>query len=524
MTRHVLAIFLAAGLVLPAQGAPGNDVTHWFADASQQERVRRVERGLPAVTLPDGQALQMGLEQWMDFFKIPGVSVAVFDNFHTVWMKTYGVREAGSALPVTLDTTFQAGSISKPVTALAVMHYVQAGKLSLDENVNDKLRSWKVPDNEFTAREKVTLRRLLSHSAGTTVHGFPGYAVGEPVPTTVQVLNGEKPANTAPVRVEMVPGTKHQYSGGGTTIVQLLLVDQLGKPFPQVMAETVIQPLGLKHSSYEQPQPPARAAFSATGHRADGKAVVGKWHIYPEMAAAGLWTTAGDLAEVLLEVAKSKHGQSNRVVSQATTQEMLTVQAAPVGLGFFLGPRSDQFGHNGSDEGFLAEVVAFSDSGQGVAIMTNSDMGFALFGPLTASIAKEYGWKSYTPEPTSPFLRFLTVSRKLGTEKAISDYAAQRAQGPKERFGPGDLNGCGYVLLTAGQTEDAIRVFEANVTLYPDDSNAYDSLGEGYMSAGKNTLAIQNYQQSLRMNPKNSNAVKMLAKLGVTWSPDAGPK
>ncbi len=524
MTRHLLALLLAPGLVLSAQDAPKGGATHWLVDESQAERVRRVERGLPAVTLPDGQALRMDLQQWMDFFKIPGMSVAVFDNFHIVWMKTYGVREEGLASPVTLDTTFQAGSISKPVAALAVMHYVQERKLSLDANVNDTLVSWKVPDNEFTVREKVTLRRLLSHSAGTTVHAFPGYAVGAPVPTTVQVLNGEEPANTAPVRVEMVPGTKYQYSGGGTTIVQLLVTEQLKKPFPQVMAETVIQPLGLKHSSYEQPQPPTRAAFSATGHRADGKPVVGKWHIYPEMAAAGLWTTAGDLAEVFLEVARSKHGQSSRVLSQATAQQMLTVQAAPVGLGFFLGPGSDQFGHGGSDEGFRADVVAFSDSGQGVAIMTNSDVGYALFGPLTASIAKEYRWKSYTQEPTSPFLRFLTVSRKLGTEKALSDYASERARGPKERFGPGDLNGVGYSLLSAGQTEDAIRIFAANVAFYPDDWNAYDSLGDGYLTSGQTALAVESYQQSLKMNPRNSNAMKMLAKLGVTWRPDAGLK
>jgi CubicO group peptidase (beta-lactamase class C family) len=524
MTRHLLAILLVSGVVLPGVAPPAKDDTRWLADASQAERLRRVERGMPAVSLPDGQSLQMDVEQWMDSFKVPGLSIAVFDNFRVVWMKSYGVREVGTSLPVTLETTFQAGSISKPVTALAVMRFVQEGKFSLDEDINHKLSSWKVPENAFTAREKVTLRRLLSHSAGTTVHGFPGYAVGEPIPTTVQVLEGQTPANTAPVRVVMVPGTKYEYSGGGLTIVQLMLVEQLKKPFPQIMQETVLEPLGLKHSSYEQPQPPARAAYAATGHRPSGKPVEGKWHLYPEMAAAGLWTTAGDLAEVALEVAKSKYGKSNRVLSQATTEQMLTVQAAPVGLGFFLGPKSDQFGHDGSDEGFLAALVAFSDSGKGVAIMTNSDSGFALFGPLTASIAKEYGWTGFTPQPTSHFIRFLIVSRKLGVEKALADYASQRAQGLPKDFRPDDLNGCGYALLSTGQTGDALRVFEANVALYPDDANAYDSLGEAFMNAGKTDLAITNYQRSLRMNPNNGNAVKMLAKLGVNTALDAGAK
>lgn len=522
MTHRPLALLLLCSLVSPKPTPAAESDTRWLASASEAARIQRVERGLAPILLPDGQSLRMDLQQWMEFFKIPGLSVAVFDNFKVVWRKSYGVREQGGSLPVTLATTFQAGSISKPVTAMAVMHFVQDGKYSLDENINDKLVSWKVPDNEFTAHEKVTLRRLLSHSAGLTVHGFPGYAVGEPVPTLVQVLNGEKPANTAPVRVEMVPGTKFQYSGGGTTIVQLLLVDTLKKPFPHLMAETVFQPLGLTHSSYEQPQPPARAALSATGHHSDGKPVEGKWHLYPEMAAAGLWTTAGDLAEVAIEMAKSKHGHSNRVLSQATTKQMLTVQAEPLGIGFFLDPKSDRFGHDGDDAGFQAALIAFADSGKGAVVMANSENGFTLYGPLMASIAKEYGWSPYTPEPTPHFVRFRVVSGKLGVEKAIADYTSERARGPERDFGPWDLNACGYALLTGGQTEDAVKVFAANVALYPGDANAYDSLGEAYMTGGNRDLAIKNYQQSLALKPKNDNAVRKLAELGVRWSPDAG--
>ena len=269
MTRHLFALLLLASLVLPQPAAAGDD-TRWLTDASQASRVERVERGIPSVTLADGQVLQLDLQGWMELLKVPGLSIAVFDNFQVVWRKSYGVREVGTSVPVTLDTTFQAGSVSKPVTALAAMRFVQAGRFTLDENVNDKLLSWKVPENAFTAHEKVTLRRLLSHSAGLSVHGFPGYAVGSPIPTLVQVLNGEKPANTAPVRVVMVPGTKFEYSGGGTLIVQQLLIDQLRKSFPQLMAETVFQPLGLTHSSYEQPQPPVRAAMSSRGSQSAG--------------------------------------------------------------------------------------------------------------------------------------------------------------------------------------------------------------------------------------------------------------
>jgi CubicO group peptidase (beta-lactamase class C family) len=520
MTRHLFALLLLASLVLP-RAAAAKDDTRWLADGSQAPRIERVERGLPALTLADGTVLQLDLRGWMELLKIPGLSIAVFDNFQVVWRKGYGVREVGTMTPVTLDTTFQAGSVSKPVAALAALRLVQDGRFTLDENVNDKLLSWKVPDNDFTTQQKVTLRRLLSHSAGLTVHGFPGYAVGSPIPTLVQVLNGERPANTAPVRVMMVPGTKFEYSGGGTLVVQQLLIDQTKKPFPTLMAETVFEPLGLVHSSYEQPQPPARAAMSAVGHHADGKPVPGKWHLYPEMAAGGLWTTPGDLADFAIEVANSKHGKSNRVLSQKSTQEMLTVQAAPLGLGFFLDPKSDRFGHDGDDDGFQTMLVAFSESGKGAAVMANSDFGSLVFAPLMESLAKEYGWTSYVAEPVRPYLRFILVSRKLGVGKALEDYSAQRAKGPAKEFSPVDLNAGGYALLGAGQTEDAIRVFSANVTLYPNNSNAYDSLAEGYMTAGEKDLAILNYRKSLELNPKNNNAVAMLLKLGVTWHPDA---
>ena len=182
MTRHCFALLLLAGLVLPRLAA-AKDETRWLAEASQAARIERVEQGLPPITLADGTALKLDLQSWMEIFRVPGMSVAVFDNFRVVWRTSYGVRETGTAVPVTLDTTFQAGSVSKPVTALAAMRLVQDGRLSLDENVNNRLVSWTVPDNAFTAHEKVTLRRLLSHSAGLSVHGFPGYAVSAPLPT-----------------------------------------------------------------------------------------------------------------------------------------------------------------------------------------------------------------------------------------------------------------------------------------------------------------------------------------------------
>ena len=202
-------------------------------------------------------------------------------------MTDAGVTEAGTTTPVTVKTLFQAGSISKPVAATGTLYLVQHGALSLNQDVNHALKTWKVPENEFTASQKVTLRRILSHSAGLTVHGFPGYAVGEPLPTLVQIFNGEKPANTAPIRVDFVPGSKSRYSGGGVTIEQQLIVDVTGKPFPVFMHDTVLAPMGMNESTYQQPLPPTLAVLAASGTRADGKTIPGKWHVYPEMAAAG---------------------------------------------------------------------------------------------------------------------------------------------------------------------------------------------------------------------------------------------
>ncbi len=315
---------------------------------------------------------RLDLEKLMQLFKVPGLSIAVIDNFQIVWAKAYGVIEAGSTTPVTTRTLFQAGSISKPVAATGALYLVEHGKLSLDEDVNQKLTTWKVPENEFTKNQKVTLRRLMSHSAGLTVHGFPGYDVNDPVPTLVQIFNGEKPANTAPIRVDFVPGTRVRYSGGGVTIEQQLMMDGAAKPFPALMREIVLDKIGMTDSSYEQPLPPARAAVTASGTYADGRVVHGRWHIYPEMAAAGLWTTPTDLSKFAIEIALSKHGKSNRALSEKMTREMLTPVLEGAGLGLFLDKDNPgQFGHNGADEGFQALLTMNSETGKGVAIMAD---------------------------------------------------------------------------------------------------------------------------------------------------------
>ena len=509
----------AASTALLAQ-EPGPQ-TVWLAGADQAERVRRVEDALPLIEIEGDAPLQLTLRRLMEVYRIPGLSIAVFERHALVWAKAYGVKQAGAADPVTPDTLFQAASISKPVTALAALHFVEKGRWTLDENINDRLISWKVPENEFTRVEKVTLRRLLSHTAGTTVHGFEGYKVTQSLPTLVQVLDGAPPANSPAVRVDLTPGTRERYSGGGTTIVQLMMVDQLRKPFPEIMRDTVLEPLGLAHSSYEQPLPAARAAMAATGTRCDGTSIDGRWHVYPEMAPAGLWTTPSDLARVAIEVSLASAGRSSRVLSRAMTKQMLTEQKPRVGLGWALGPAPGQFRHNGANEGFRAYLTAFADTGSGVAIMVNSDNGSRLFDLIAGSVAKEYGWPGFVAQPRSPGATVDLMLRTRGVTSALAWYAWARTGAAATGFGPTVLNEAGYGLLSAGRTADAMAVFEANVALYPMDANAYDSLAEAQLAAGLKDKSIANYRKSLALDPANENAVKMLERMGAGTTRDS---
>jgi CubicO group peptidase (beta-lactamase class C family) len=275
---------------------------------------------------------------------------------------------------------------------MGALRLVERRALSLDDDVNGKLKTWKVPENEFTTKQKVTLRRLLSHTAGLTVHGFPGYDVTARMPSVGQVLDGG--GNTPAIRVNVEPGSISRYSGGGYTVMQLLVSDVTGKPFHEYMSEAVLGPAGMNHSSYQQPLPPNRAAETASGYYANGSAVSGKWHVYPEMAAAGLWTTPSDLARFAIEVQQSAAGKSTKVISQAMTRQMLTVQMGEYGLGLALSGSgaARTFGHNGRDEGFDALMLAFVGTGQGVVLMINANNNSRVLPRIVEFVGRKYHW------------------------------------------------------------------------------------------------------------------------------------
>ena len=301
--------------------------------------------------------------------------------------------------PVTADTLFQAGSISKPVAATAILRLVQQGKLALDTDVNTQLTSWKLPADPRTNGKPVTLRELLTHTGATTVHGFPGYAQGAPVPTLVQVLNGEPPANTPAIRSEGEPGARWNYSGGGFTIAQQLTIDQTHEPFAKVIHDTVLVPIGMTHSTYDQPLPAAMQPHAATPYDRKGDPIPGGAHTYPELAAAGLWTTPSDLARYLLELNNSLTGKANHVLSPEMTKQMLTPGLGSWGLGIQIGGAKGNpyFTHGGVNEGFESNMLLYEHSGDGAIVMTNAAGGSRIADEILRSIAAEYHWPDYQP-------------------------------------------------------------------------------------------------------------------------------
>ena len=357
-------------------------------EAGQLERQARVERGLRGAIHVQGRAqARQALADRMAEWHVPGVSIAVVEDGRVAWARGYG--QTGDGGPVTVETKFQAASISKPVAAMVALRLVELGTLSLDADVNTQLKHWKVPASAAAEGEPVTLRRLLSHTAGLTVHGFPGYAVGVPVPSLVQLLDGVTPANTAAVRIDLKPGTRHRYSGGGYEVMQLLVEDVTGEPFARVAQRLVLGPLGMTHSTFEQPLPAAVLASAAAGHDDKGGVISGKRHTYPEQTAAGLWTTPSDLALVILEIQKP-----GRVLRRETVDTMLTPVLQDYGLGFGVNTENGKrsFGHGGSNEGFRCQLHGHRDRPSGAVVMTNGARGGRLTGEVLRSVASEYGW------------------------------------------------------------------------------------------------------------------------------------
>ena len=360
------------------------------AFAGQAEQIARIERGLraPVVLAGEAPAVRSLLDE-MRRLHVPGVSIAVIRNGKIAWARGYGLAYAGGPA-ITPATLFQAASISKPVTAMAALRLAERGELDLDADINSVLTSWALPPGAAT----VTMRQLLSHTAGTGVSGFPGYAADKPVPTLLQVLDGAPPANTKPVRIESAPGLEWRYSGGGYSVAQQALIDRTKQPFDVLLCATVLTPIGMRDSRFAQPLPAGLLARAALPHDGEGKPVAGGPYTYPELAAAGLWTTPSDLARFALDLQRSASGAKG-VLSARMARTMLT----PVKNGYGLGVNvqgegaSLSFAHGGSNTGYQNTLFAYA-RGDGAVVMTNGANGAELANGVLRALAHEYRWPS----------------------------------------------------------------------------------------------------------------------------------
>ena len=385
---RVIAALCPLGITIPAPSVAQSRTVADYKAAIEGAQASAGPAGLGERTLAT----------LMDSLGVPGVGIAVIRNFEVHWAAGYGIADVETGAPVDTETLFQTASISKPVAAMAVLRAVQDGLFTLDDDINDILVSWTLDGGAFTWDRPVTPRSLTSHTSGLgDGFGFPGYDPSDPLPTVTQILDGHELSNVGPVFMERPPLSFEEYSGGGVTVMQQALSDARGRPFADILWDDVLQPVGMVNSVFEQPLSPQRDRNAARAHDGAGRSRGPTWHVYPELAAAGLWTTPTDLARFAIEVQRSAMGASNRVLSRTTVQAMLSpVGVGGFGVGFEISRMGQgwYFGHGGGNWGFRCTLLAHKVKGYGLAIMTNADQGGALAAELSRRVQTAYAWDS----------------------------------------------------------------------------------------------------------------------------------
>lgn len=376
-------------------------VWHGFSQQDQEtlSEIKSIEEGLFKTIQIKGNPIEkFTIQERMALYKVPGVSIAVIKNGKLRWAKGYGYANTETGTKVDANTLFQAGSISKPIAALAVLKLYENEELALGRDVNDYLTDWKVPENEFTQKEKVTLERLLTHTAGVTVHGFPGYQQKDKFPEVIDVLEGN--GNTEKITVDVVPGSIWRYSGGGYTIMEKVVEDLSGFSLDQYLSKNVLLPMEMNNSTYEQPISKKWQKNISAAYNGNGEMIEGLWNNYPEQAAAGLWTTPSDLAKYCIEIQEIAKGKNNGLLTKATIDKMLTKHKNDWGLGPALRSEGDEliFGHGGKNAGFTNDMKASTYQGNAIIVMTNADNGGDLITEIKNAISHQYGWTFSEPK------------------------------------------------------------------------------------------------------------------------------
>jgi CubicO group peptidase (beta-lactamase class C family) len=451
------------------------------------------------------------LKERMAFYNVNAVSIAVIKDYKIEWTKAYGYADVSEKKSATTQTLFQAASISKSINSLGILKLVEEGKLGLDDDINNYLKDWKFPYDSVSKGKKISIANLLSHKAGLSTSGFGGYAKGESLPTTIETLDGLKPSNSGAVRSIFEPGLKFQYSGGGTTITQLILENTTGEKYEDYMLKNVLIPLGMNSSSFNQPPSKEKKNILATGYNMS-KEVKGKYHIYPEKAAAGLWTNPTDLSKYIIETQLSLLGKSNKILSKEISAKRLENNFG-VFLNDFKGTK--YFGHSGGNEGFVCYYVGSLEDGNGMVVMTNGRSSM-LLNEIVSSIASLNNWKNYPLESNKESIS-LTIRKESekNIDKGIELYKVLKKNNINDYnfSNESELNRLGYEFLGDNKIDEAIKIFNLNVNEFPNSSNVYDSRGEAYFNKKEYLLSKIDYQKALELDPTSQNAKEMLLKI-----------
>jgi CubicO group peptidase (beta-lactamase class C family) len=364
------------------------------------DKIREVETNITGSLLVNDEKPST-IQERMAKYKVKGLSIAVIHNYKIVWAKGYGWADEGEKRPVTPETLFEPGSISKSLNAVGVLKLAQDGKIELNQDINTYLKSWKFPYDSVSKGKKITVANLLSHTAGLTVHGFPGHPLDGPIPTLLQVLDGIKPSFTPAVRSQFEPGLRFQYSGGGTSISQIILTDIVQQPYDVWMYEHVLKPIGMTHSTYTQPLAANFRHLAATAYNRDGYPLKEKFHMYPEQAAAGLWMTPTDLCNYIIDMQLAYQGKPSKVLSA----EMVKLHLTPyidknAAMGTFVVNMDSAlyFQHSAGNDGFSGVFYGSLENGNGVAVFQNTD-NFQILPEVVNSVAKAYNWKKFYKAP-----------------------------------------------------------------------------------------------------------------------------
>lgn len=376
------------------------------------QKIEEVESNvIPHLILND--AKPTSIKDRMKHHKVNGLSIAVINNHKIEWAKAYGWADVKDKKPMTTETLFEPGSISKSLNAIGILKLAQEKQVDLNTDINTYLKSWKFPYDSLSKGKKITLTHLLSHQAGLTVHGFPGHDIYAPTPTIYEVLDGQKPSFTPAVRSQFEPGLRFQYSGGGTSISQVILTDVTKQAYEFWMYENVLKPIGMVNSFYNQPPAKEKQKLCASAYNRDGIAFDNKFHVYPEQAAAGLWMTPSDLCNYIIDMQLAYKGGKSKVLNDDMVKLHLTpYNNGPTALGTFIEDRNGAkyFQHGAGNDGFCGQFYGSLDDGYGLAIFMNTDDP-KLIHEVINSVAKAYNWKNFYQAPR--IKKSITISDEI---------------------------------------------------------------------------------------------------------------